>query len=291
MAVPLTARRRADIDDLAVSPVTESEPSQRSETADVTSDDEPRGIHFTQTESNSLPASAPDTPSACTSDAPMEMEMEAEPLGDARREMPIVAPYGWPSPKEFPKWYLRRITGYDQSKDSYGFTLSWDLLISFVFVCLTMVVLGLINHYGFHKLDNGTLGSFLPAFGASCTVVYSTPKASVAQPRSVLIAHVSAAIIGTALANAFRSVDRQPFGFHCAGAIGVALHMAFMMLTHTMHPPASATVISAAINPINAYYKDEGFLFVVAPVLIGTLVLLIMAWLLNNIFGHYPQYW
>ncbi|KAK7196629.1 HPP family [Novymonas esmeraldas] len=203
-------------------------------------------------------------------------------------------PEGWPPARRWPRWYWGRLTGYDQSLSTYGFHPSWDQLTALVFTCLTLVVLGLLEHYGFYPLLNHTLFSFLPALGASCTVVFAIPKAPIAQPRNVILSHVSAAIIGTALTNAFRSVSQQPFGQHCAGAIGVALHLVLMMFTNTMHPPASATVISAATATINAYYRDEGFLFVITPVLLGAVITTVCAWLLNNLVpsrSPYPQYW
>lgn len=206
----------------------------------------------------------------------------------------VKAPHGWPSVRQFPSWYWRRLTGFDQSLDVYGFYPSWDQLIAFVFVCVTLVLMGLIEHYGFYPLVNHSLSAFLPAFGATCTVVFAVPKAPIAQPRNVIVAHVTAAIIGIALTNAFRPVRKQPFGQHCAGAIGVALHLVLMMFTNTMHPPASATVISAATSTINAYYKDEGFLFVITPVLFGAVFTSVCAWLLNNLVpsrSPYPQYW
>lgn len=215
-----------------------------------------------------------------------------QPVPEKKKE--VKAPYGWPSWKQFPRWYWTRVLGFDQSLDVYGFYPAWDQLIAFVFTTLTLMVLGLIEHYGIHPLINHTLSVFLPAFGASCTVVFAVPKAPIAQPRNVIISHVSAAIIGTALTNAFRSVKEQPFGQHCAGAIGVGLHLVFMMFTNTMHPPASATVISAATATINAYYKDEGFLFVITPVLFGAVFTTVFSWLLNNLVpsrSPYPQYW
>ncbi|KAG5493778.1 hypothetical protein JKF63_01610 [Porcisia hertigi] len=201
---------------------------------------------------------------------------------------------GWPAISRFPAWYWSRLSGFNQSLDVYGFSPSWDQLIAFMFICFTLIVLGLIEHYGIHPLLNNTLSIFLPALGASCTVVYAVPKAPIAQPRNVIVAHVTAAIIGIALTNAFRSVKQQPFGQYCAGALGVALHLVLMIFTNTLHPPASATVISAANVRINAYYDDQGFLFVVTPVLFGALFTVICAWFLNNLVpsrSPYPQYW
>ncbi|KAG5468504.1 hypothetical protein CUR178_01336 [Leishmania enriettii] len=191
-------------------------------------------------------------------------------------------------------WYWSRLTGYDQSLNAYGIYPSWDQLIALTFTCFTLILLGLMEHYGIHPLLNHTLSVFFPAIGSSCTIVYAVPKAPMAQPRNIIVAHVTAAIIGTALANAFRTVKEQPFGRHCASALGVGLHLVLMMLTNTMHPPASATVITAATAKMNAYYHDEGFLFVVCPVLFGSVFTTLCACLLNNLVpsrSPYPQYW
>ncbi|EPY35282.1 HPP family protein [Strigomonas culicis] len=159
-----------------------------------------------------------------------------------------------------------------------------------------MVVLALVDHYGFYHLAGHSVAVFLPALGATCTVIYAVPKAPIAQPRCVIFSHVSAAVIGTALTHAFRSVSHppQPFGSHCAGALGVAIHLALMIVTNTLHPPASATVISAAVQTLNAYYQDGGFLFVVTPCLLGPLIVVVMAIVLNNLVpsrSPYPQFW
>lgn len=227
-------------------------------------------------------------------DEPLENASEEAELQQEVGKKEVKAPYGWPSLQRFPRWYLSRLTGFDQSQDVFGFYPSFDQLVAAVFTCFTLVVLGLLHNYGFYPLLNHTLSAFIPAFGATSTVVYAVPKAAIAQPRNVVFAHVTAAIIGTALTNAFRSVSEQPFGQHCAGALGVGLHLALMQCTNTMHPPASATVISAATATINAYYKDEGFLFVITPVLLDSIIVLIIAWLLNNLVASrspYPQYW
>lgn len=191
-------------------------------------------------------------------------------------------------------WYGGRLTGFDQSLNVFGFYPSWELLLSFLFVATTLAVMGVIESYTFAKHLDSAIGIFIPAFGASSTVVFAVPKAPIAQPRSVILSHVSAALIGVALANAFAGVDHQPFGYHCAAAIGVGLHLALTQTTNILHPPASATVVTAAVHPLWGRFHDRGFLFVVAPVLLGSLCVVLFAGLLNNLVpsrSPYPQYW
>ncbi|RNF22793.1 HPP family protein [Trypanosoma conorhini] len=199
----------------------------------------------------------------------------------------------WPPLHEFPRWYWSRLTGYDRSKYMFGFFPSWDLLVAFVFACVSMVVLALIEFYVFHAHESH-LSIFLPSFGASATILFSVPGAPVAQPRALFFSHVSAAIIGVCFANIFQFLNDETFGFKCVAALVVGLHLVLVCLTNTFHPPASATCVSAALAPLNAYYHDQGFLFVVFPVLLGCIILFLCAWILNNMLesrSPYPKYW
>ncbi|KAH9598840.1 HPP protein [Trypanosoma melophagium] len=199
----------------------------------------------------------------------------------------------WPPIQEFPHWYWSRLIGYDQSKNLYGFYPSWDLVATFIFVCTTMLIFALIEFYAFHPLMKN-LGIFIPAFGASVTVVFCVPCAPVAQPRALFCSHIFAAVIGISLSNIFQFVPNETFGFKCAGAIAVGIQLVFMSLTNTMHPPACATCVAAALSPLNTYYNDHGYLFVVCPVIIGCVLLFLCAWLMNNLLENrspYPKHW
>lgn len=195
---------------------------------------------------------------------------------------------------EFFRWYWRRLTGWDQSLNVYGFKPHYDQLIALLFTATTLVVLGLVQHYVFTPLVDGTLAIFIPALGATCTCLYAVPKLPISQPRNILIAHVSAGVIGISLVNIFLYVPEQPYGANLAGAVGVGLHQLFMIFTNTLHPPASATVVSAVQASYQTYFLDRGFLFCLTPCATGSLVVIIMAILLNNLVpsrSPYPVYW
>ncbi|RNE97454.1 HPP family protein [Trypanosoma rangeli] len=156
-----------------------------------------------------------------------------------------------------------------------------------------MVVLALIEFYVLH-LHLTHLSIFLPSFGASATILFSVPGAPVAQPRALFFSHITAAIIGVLFANIFQFLPSEAFGFKCAAAVVVGLHLVLLCVTNTFHPPASATCVSAALAPLNAHYHDQGFLFVLLPALLGCIVLFLCAWILNNSLcsrSPYPRYW
>ncbi|EKG04545.1 hypothetical protein TCSYLVIO_004396 [Trypanosoma cruzi] len=199
----------------------------------------------------------------------------------------------WPPIRKFPRWYWSRLTGYDQSKSVYGFFPSWDLLITFVFICVSMLVMALIEFYFLHKYAIHLI-LFIPTFGASATILFAVPGAHLAQPRALFFSHISAAILGVSAVNVFQFVPEKTFGLKCVAALVVGVHLVLMCLTNTAHPPASGTCISAVLAPLNGYYHDQGYLFVVFPVLAGCILLFLCSWILNNMLesrSPYPKYW
>lgn len=66
-----------------------------------------------------------------------------------------------------------------------------------------------------------------------------------------------------------------------------------MHLTRTLHPPGGATALIAVIGGDSIHAL--GYRYVVSPVLLGSLLMLLVALLVNNMSAnpkrHYPVYW
>ncbi|MBN9446452.1 MAG: HPP family protein [Bosea sp.] len=92
-------------------------------------------------------------------------------------------------------------------------------------------------------------------FGASCVLVFALPQSPLAQPRNVIGGHAIATIAGLLVQMSFGAT---PLGF----ALGVALAIAGMILTRTVHPPAGA-------DPIVVLLASASWSFLATPVLIG----------------------
>lgn len=69
-------------------------------------------------------------------------------------------------------------------------------------------------------------------------------------------------------------------------ALGVGLSIGLMMLTKTTHPPAGA-------DPLIIIQGGYNLSFIINPVLVGTLVIAVMALIINNLIPkrHYPSFW
>lgn len=115
--------------------------------------------------------------------------------------------------------------------------------------------------------------------GASCVLAFGLPDSPLAQPRSIVGGHLIAALVGLlvlwGLGDAWWSA-----------ALAVALALGAMQLTRTVHAPAGANplVVMAAHPPAH---------FLITPVLLGALVVVICALMVNNLRqrGSYPRYW
>jgi CBS-domain-containing membrane protein len=125
------------------------------------------------------------------------------------------------------------------------------------------------------------------SFGASAVLVYGAPLAEFSQPRNLIGGSVLSALIGVAV--------YQVCGDYVvlASALAVSLSIALMYLTRTLHPPGGATALIAVIGGENVH--QLGFLYALMPVFLGSVLLLLVALVVNNLSTdpkrHYPVYW
>jgi CBS-domain-containing membrane protein len=146
----------------------------------------------------------------------------------------------------------------------------------------TAVVAGLVALTGLLALaalqELSTLGVFALPFAASVALVALAPSVSLAQPRALLLGHLSAALIalaGTALAG--------PSTWTASATTATAITC--MIVLRAPHPPAAAT---AALIGLTG--PDPWFLL---PVLLASLLVIAVAALVGQAFPtrRYPTTW
>ena len=78
---------------------------------------------------------------------------------------------------------------------------------------------------------------------------------------------------------------------YLSGALSVATAIAVMHLTKTTHPPGGATALITVIG--SEHVHQLGFLYVLSPVVLGALIMLGVALIVNNLisFRRYPVFW
>ncbi|MCX8618837.1 HPP family protein [Gilliamella sp. B2923] len=120
-------------------------------------------------------------------------------------------------------------------------------------------------------------------FGASCVILFAVSQSPLAQPRNVIFGHLISAFIGLIFLKLFGDSI-----FITALAVGCAI--AAMQFLRCVHPPAGANplVILLTANQVN-----YDFNFLLFPVLSGSLSLVIIAYVVNNLLSKskWPVYW
>lgn len=130
-------------------------------------------------------------------------------------------------------------------------------------------------------LGRATGNPFLIApFGATCVLLFAAPDSPLAQPRAVVGGHC----IATAIALA---VLTTVGGGWDVAPLAVGLAIGAMVLTRTVHPPAGADPVLILLLP------PSGWSFLVAPILVGSLALVLLALVFNNLARgrRYPRFW
>jgi CBS domain-containing membrane protein len=143
----------------------------------------------------------------------------------------------------------------------------WSFLGSFVGIG----ILAYIQSIHFKGNDAVYL---IGSFGASSVLVYGIIQSPFSQPRNLVGGHLISALIGVTV-HKF-----APDIIWIAAPLAVSSAIIMMQITKTLHPPGGATAVIAIIG--SDKIKALGYLYVLSPVLIGTLVLLITALIFNN---------
>ncbi|MDR1094859.1 MAG: HPP family protein [Spirochaetaceae bacterium] len=153
--------------------------------------------------------------------------------------------------------------------------LKWDgKTLVFVFIG-GFTVIGILS-----LLTNATELVFLMApYGASCVLAFAAWEVPLAQPRNIIGGHFLASLTGFAV---LQLLGNHPWSL----AIGVGLALVVMVITKTTHPPAGA-------DPIIIITSGVAWQFLLFPVLTGSILLTIIAVLLNRLVFRrpYPKFW
>ena len=109
-------------------------------------------------------------------------------------------------------------------------------------------------------------------FATSIVLVLGSPQAEPAQPRALIGGHLISTVVGLLAAKLL-----GPASWVAALAVGLAIIA--MHLTDTFHPPAG-------IDPLVVVVNDLPRRFLIAPVLIGALLLALFAFAWHNIVAR-----
>ena len=140
-----------------------------------------------------------------------------------------------------------------------------DLVRSLTGASLSIGMLLLLSHWSGHLW-------IMAPFGASCVLLYAASQSPLAQPRNVIFGHMLSATIGLIFLKILGSNI-----FSTALAVGFAICL--MQYFRCVHPPAGANPLVILLTANVVHYD---WTFLIFPVLVGSLLLVLIAYLVNN---------
>jgi len=144
------------------------------------------------------------------------------------------------------------------------------------------VGIGIIAFLQSHLLAKEENIFLIASFGASSVLIYGAIQSPLAQPRNLIGGHLISAFIGVTIYKLLPDI------IWLTAPLAVSVSIVAMQITKTLHPPGGATALIAVIGAEKI--KTLGYLYVLSPVLSGTIILFIVALIFNNITTHrkYP---
>lgn len=154
--------------------------------------------------------------------------------------------------------------------------LIWSFVGAFIGI-------GLIAFWQSHLVSKSENIFLIGSFGASSVLIYAAIDSPLSQPRNLIGGHLVSAFIGVSVYKIFPDI------VWLSAPLVVALSIVMMQITKTLHPPGGATALIAIIG--SEKIKALGYLYVLSPVLTGSLILFLVAVLFNNLIPgrSYPK--
>ena len=163
--------------------------------------------------------------------------------------------------------------------------VGWSVLNSMIGVSL----LGLIDDL---VVDRTEFVMIVAAFGAQAVLLFAAPGLPLAQPWNCVVGNLLASFTGVALRESFHSCGATNVEWLLAG-FAVSLSIGLMHITSSLHPPSGAIALIAVLG--NQSVQDLGFWYVVFPSTFGSVIMVLIATLINNLSSnpkrHYPSSW
>ncbi len=171
---------------------------------------------------------------------------------------------------------LRRYFFSDHAEPPAGHHV--EKLISGLGALVAIFLVGALNSLLIPELGTPLV---IASLGASALLLFATPHSPFTQPWPLFGGQLISALIGVTCANYIANL-------HAATALAVSLALVAMYYLRCLHPPGGATALSAVVG--DATIHELGFGYVIAPVMLDTLAIIVIAVVFNYLFPwrRYP---
>ncbi|EYE90069.1 HPP family protein [Aspergillus ruber CBS 135680] len=161
----------------------------------------------------------------------------------------------------------------------------WSFFAAFCGLCVLQAIFNYSSYF-----ERRHVPGIVASFGASAVLCYGAIDAPLAQPRALIFGHFLSALVGICITKLFSLMpDEERFNSlrWLAASLSSAVAIVVMQITQTTHPPAGATALLPAVD--DAIWELSWYFLPV--VLLSSVIIMVVAMLLNNIQRRYPTFW
>lgn len=153
-----------------------------------------------------------------------------------------------------------------------------EKLVSGMGALIAIFLVGALNSWLIPDLGTPLV---IASLGASALLLFATPHSPFTQPWPLFGGQFISALIGVTCANHIANPQ-------IAAALAVGLALVVMYYLRCLHPPGGATALSAVLG--DEAVHQLGYQYVVAPVMLDTVAIIVIAVLFNYLFPwrRYP---
>jgi CBS domain-containing membrane protein len=167
---------------------------------------------------------------------------------------------------------IARFIGIETNKTSH-----FERCLSGTTACLALVCVYYLSRLSLPLPDSLLV---VTSIGASAVLLFAIPHGALSQPWPFVTGHLISAFIGISFYQAFGSS-------FVVGAMAVGTSIVVMHYLGCLHPPGGSTALSCVIGGSSIHAM--GYEFLLYPLLINLLVILALAFIINNGF-HWRRY-
>lgn len=142
-----------------------------------------------------------------------------------------------------------------------------------------IIITGVCSTFFLPDTRNAVL--LIAPMGASAVLLFAVPASPLAQPWSIIGGNLVAGLVGVSCAK----LIGEPL---LAAAIAASIAIGAMFMLRCLHPPSGAVALTAVLG--GPAIHDMGYSFVLAPVMLNSVLILAAALFFNNATGRrYPH--
>ena len=178
---------------------------------------------------------------------------------------------------------IRRVLGSHHPKPVADYWIWIEILVSsFCGIALLEGVFKSHTVFTSHHVP-----MIIASYGATAILCFNAHQAPLAQPRSILMGHFVASLIGVCIQKLFLLSAGGRHHYWASGALSVCVASVAMSILNCVHPPAGA---SALLPSVDEHTREMSWWYLPVQLILSVLIICV-AMITGNVIRKFPAYW